>query len=217
MVSIGMYITELLRSGGLRMMNRKFIFVGLVLAMFVFPYVLNIEESEAAGEVVDDPKSCTFSANPTARIVCLSNQLRQAFEKFNKLNKHLQETQADLSVCHANLQTFGTAHEAANPLEETHCTSTAPPSKHSPTPQDTRLSPYINLLRNHQEEIKANVQNFIYLLNEIERLPNFNALSCGSVKAGRCVGEYQRTKQSILNSLARISECTKALKTNEGC
>ena len=43
MVSIGMYITELLRSGGLRMMNRKFIFVGLVLVVFVFSHMfLNI-------------------------------------------------------------------------------------------------------------------------------------------------------------------------------
>ena len=30
-------------------MRRMFVLVGLVLAVFVFPYVLNIEDSEAAG------------------------------------------------------------------------------------------------------------------------------------------------------------------------
>ena len=67
-------------------MRRMFILVGLVLAVFVFPYVLNIEESEAAGEVVEDPtisNDCPVYANSAARIVCLSNQLRQSFEKFN--------------------------------------------------------------------------------------------------------------------------------------
>ena len=42
-------------------MRRMFILVGLVLAVFVFPYVLNIGESEAAGEVVADPNSCPES------------------------------------------------------------------------------------------------------------------------------------------------------------
>ena len=44
-------------------MGRKFILVGLVLAVFVFPYVLTIEESDAAGEVVADPNSCPESVS----------------------------------------------------------------------------------------------------------------------------------------------------------
>ena len=44
-------------------MRRDFILVGLLVGLFVFPYVLNIEESDAAGEVVADPNSCPESVS----------------------------------------------------------------------------------------------------------------------------------------------------------
>ena len=52
-------------------MRRKFILVGLVLALFVFPYVLNIEESRAEG--LGYPSSLAIGA----RIKCLKNKLRE--------------------------------------------------------------------------------------------------------------------------------------------
>ena len=52
-------------------MRRMFILVGLLLAVFVLPYVLTIEEGEAAGEVVADPNSCPENVGSAARIICL--------------------------------------------------------------------------------------------------------------------------------------------------
>ena len=176
-------------------MRHKFILVGFVLGLFVFPYVLNIEESEAAGEVVDDPKSCTFSANPTARIVCLSNQLRQAFEKFNELNKHLQETQADLSVCQADLQTVEPEHEGEC-FEETH----ADDEHHaSPVGVPGLGSP----VRNEQPltKIFANVQNIYFLLDDGLRR--------------RFVVKH--IYDLLGANLEAIKACTTALKSNKGC
>ena len=86
-------------------MRRDFILVGLLVGLFVFPYVLTIEESDAAGEVVADPNSCPASSNSAARILCLSNKVKQLSEQAKDFRNHLQETEAGLSECQADLQT----------------------------------------------------------------------------------------------------------------
>ena len=110
------------------MMNRKFIFVGLVLVVFVLPYVLNIGESEAAGEVVADPNSCPENVGSATQIICLRNKVRQLTEQAKDFGKHLQESKADLTVCQADLQTVEPEHEGEC-FEETH----ADP-EHHPSP-----------------------------------------------------------------------------------
>ena len=86
-------------------MRRDFILVGLLVGLFVFPYVLTIEESDAAGEVVADPNSCPGSSNSATRILCLSNKVKQLSEQAKDFLNHLQETEADLTKCQAELQT----------------------------------------------------------------------------------------------------------------
>ena len=183
-------------------MRRDFILVGLLVGLFVFPYVLTIEESDAAGEVVDDPKSCTFSANPTARIVCLSNQLRQSSEKFNEVHKHLKETQADLQVCQADLQTVEPEHEGEcfeeiHADDEHHASPVGVPGLGSPVWNEQSLT-----------KIYDNVQNIYDHTDQIKRC----------FVTGSCRMTSLTPKIPAINAnLEEIKACTTALKSNKGC
>ena len=179
-------------------MRRKFILVGLLLAVFVLPYVLTIEESDAAGEVVEDPtisNECPVSANSAARIVCLSNKLKQSNERFKRLRERYQEKKADLTVCQEDLHTVGPEHEGEC-FEETH----ADDEHHArPVGVPGLGSP----VRNEQPltKIFANVQNIYFLLDD--------ALREGFVA--------YNTARPIKANLEAIKACTTALKSNNGC
>ena len=110
MVSIGMYITELLRSGGLRMMNRKFIFVGLVLVVFVFPYVLNIGKVEAQVGV----KCVKYKR--AKRVQCFRQKVRTKNLIIKDLQRQLNHASHLLGDCKEDLHTVEPAHDEIEKL-----------------------------------------------------------------------------------------------------
>ena len=67
-------------------MRRKFILVGLLLAVFVFPYVLTIEESRAEG------LGCPNSLGIGAKIRCLESKLREQDVIVRNLEKSIAES-----------------------------------------------------------------------------------------------------------------------------
>ena len=67
-------------------MRRKFILVGLLLAVFVFPYVLTIEESSAEG------LGCPNSLGIGEKIRCLESKLREQNVKVRNLEKSIAES-----------------------------------------------------------------------------------------------------------------------------
>ena len=67
-------------------MRRDFILVGLLLAVFVFPYVLTIEESRAEG------LGCPNSLGIGAKIRCLESKLREQDVIVRNLEKSIAES-----------------------------------------------------------------------------------------------------------------------------
>ena len=67
-------------------MRRDFILVGLLLAVFVFPYVLTIEESSAEG------LGCPNSLGIGEKIRCLESKLREQNVKVRNLEKSIAES-----------------------------------------------------------------------------------------------------------------------------
>ena len=82
-------------------MRRMFVLVGLVLAVFVFPYILNIEESEAAG------LGCPTSlGNPGVRIRCLQNKARELLELNRGQQKRSEAIERTLHICEEDLNRY---------------------------------------------------------------------------------------------------------------
>ena len=67
-------------------MRRKFMLVGLLLTVFVFPYILNIEESSAEG------LGCPNSLGIGAQKRCLESKLREQNVKVRILEKSIAES-----------------------------------------------------------------------------------------------------------------------------
>ena len=183
-------------------MRLKFILVGFVLGLFVFPYVLNIEEGEAAGEVVADPSSCPASVSQAARIICLQNKVRQLTEQAKHSSNDLQETQADLQVCQADLQTVEPEHEGecfeeTHAEDEHHASPVGVPGLGSPVWNEQSLT-----------KIYDNVQNIYDHTDQIKRC----------FVTGSCRMTSLTPKIPAINAnLEEIKACTTALKSNKGC
>ena len=67
-------------------MRRDFILVGLLVGLFVFPYVLTIEESSAEG------LGCPNSLGIGEKIRCLESKLREQNVKVRILEKSIAES-----------------------------------------------------------------------------------------------------------------------------
>ena len=80
-------------------MRRKFILVGLVLALFVFPYVLNIGEAEAQGKGM-----CRQFQNKIKKIQCFKKKVR-------KKNQVIKDLRADMQQCKDDLYTVSDNEE----------------------------------------------------------------------------------------------------------
>ena len=183
-------------------MRLKFILVGFVLGLFVFPYVLNIEEGEAAGEVVADPSSCPASVSQAARIICLQNKVRQLTEQAKHSSNDLKETHADLQVCQVDLQTVEPEHEGEC-FEETHADD-----EHHASP--VGVPGLGSLVRNEQPltKIFANVQNIYYHTDQMKR---------SFLESKNMTQMLMHTLPALKANLEAIKACTTALKSNKGC
>ena len=65
--------------------------------VFVLPYVLNIQESDAVGRTVGDPNVC--------------HELEGAAAKISRLWANLRKLNADLNACQSDLQTAEQAND----------------------------------------------------------------------------------------------------------
>ena len=81
-------------------MRRKFILVGLLMAVFVLPYVLTIEESEAAG------LGCPPSLSSGARIQCLQNKARELLALNRGQQQRSEAIERTLHICEEDLHRY---------------------------------------------------------------------------------------------------------------
>ena len=81
-------------------MRHKFILVGLLMAVFVLPYVLNIGESEAAG------LGCPNSLSTNVRIQCLQNKARQLLALNEGLQQRATAIESTLHICEDDLNRY---------------------------------------------------------------------------------------------------------------
>ena len=85
-------------------MRLKFILVGFVLGLFVFPYVLNIGKVEAQVGV-----KCINFKKPIQKLKCFRQKLR-------KKNQIIKALRADMRRCVDDLQTVEPAHDEIEKL-----------------------------------------------------------------------------------------------------
>ena len=81
-------------------MSHRFILVGLLLAVFVLPYVLNIEEGEAAG------LGCPPSLSSGARIQCLQNKARELLALNRGQQQRSEAIERTLHICEEDLHRY---------------------------------------------------------------------------------------------------------------
>ena len=81
-------------------MRRKFILVGLLMAVFVLPHVLTIEESAAAG------LGCPPSLSSGARIQCLQNKARELLALNRGQQQRSEAIERTLHICEEDLNRY---------------------------------------------------------------------------------------------------------------
>ena len=151
-------------------MRLKFILVGLLLGVFVLPYVLNIEEGEAAG------LGCPPSLSSGARIQCLQNKARELLALNRGQQQRSEAIERTLHICEDDLNRYDEKWDARHEV----CTDSShgPDEGHHDTPgPDHQLGPDVitgisSLTRSEQplNKIKANAHNINVLLTSLDTM-----------------------------------------------
>ena len=202
-------------------MRRKFILVGLLMAVFVLPHVLTIEESAAAG------LGCPPSLSSGARIQCLQNKARELLALNRGQQQRSEAIERTLHICEEDLHRYDEkwdARQAERAAEEHineipgNCGDTG---LHDTPGHDTAsrlgLSGIAGIrspARNEQplNKIKANAHNINVLLTSLDTMFHDKFQMAKDVKYNRVWLNYQRDLREAINhmkdNVATIAACT---------